>query len=207
MGFAIRFRHWPDTIAWVFLVVVGLLFFCAASTLGERIGESQKAASELLENQEPPRVMQRVLQKAEPDNTSLYISLRKQRAWFFVDKEVAIDTPVSTGRRAAMTPHGQFGILEKFPEYSSPRYGEFVDSAGRVLRSGVSAKLDSAPSGTSFREVPKKYFLQLTREGLGLYAGTLPGYPASHTSVRFPEAVARLIFEHTQKGTSVTIAD
>ena len=41
----------------------------------------QKKASELIKKQDPPKVIPRVLEKATPDNVSIYISLSKQRAY------------------------------------------------------------------------------------------------------------------------------
>jgi lipoprotein-anchoring transpeptidase ErfK/SrfK len=154
-----------------------------------------------------PKITPRVLQRATPEATNIYISLTQQKAYLFVGNEVAIETPISSGRRAAMTPHGSFSIVEKTEKMQSNTHGDFVDKQGRVVRRGVSAKLDSAPSGTTFRPQPMRYFLRLNWTGLGLHAGHLPGYPASQVHVRFPEEIARLIFEHTQVGTPVVIGD
>lgn len=169
--------------------------------------DPQADASCLIETQAKPKVMPRVLQKATPDNTSLYISLKKQRAWFFVDQEVAIDTPISSGKQAAMTPKGSFGVAEKLEKRESSTYGDFIDRKGNPIRIAVSSKLDSAPSGTCFRATPVHYYLSLGNSAPALHAGYLPGYPAAHANVRLPEEIARLIFEQTKIGTPVTIGD
>lgn len=196
----------PSAFFLRFLAPAALCFWLAPATANAELPE-QKPAEELIARQPQPKVMQRVLQKATPENTHLYISLNKQTAWFFVDKEVAIETPVSSGRKAAMTPPGAYAVMEKIEVHQSTQYGEFVDSKGRVIRTGVSAKLDSAPSGTTFQPLPKKHFLRLTTEGMGLHAGILPGYPAAQRSIRMPEAIARLIFENSKEGTPVIIGE
>ena len=64
---------------------------------------------------------------------------------------------------------------------SPTTYGNFVDRHDRVVRSGVSMKLDVAPAGTHYAGVPMPYFCRFTASGFGIHAGTLPGYPAGHT--------------------------
>jgi lipoprotein-anchoring transpeptidase ErfK/SrfK len=191
----------------------------AASVQGEMMAEAEEALppplvedpatpiNQLFRNDPKPKITPRVLQRATPETTNIYISLTQQKAYLFVGKEVAIETPISSGRRAAMTPQGSFSIVEKSEKTQSNTYGDFVDKQGRVIRRGVAPKIDSAPSGTTFRPQPMRYFLRLNWTGLGLHAGHLPGYPASQVHVRFPEEIARLIFEHTQVGTPVVIGD
>jgi lipoprotein-anchoring transpeptidase ErfK/SrfK len=172
------------------------------------IPKKQKKASELINKQEPPKVHPRVLEKATPENVSISISLGKQRAFFFVGEEIAIDTPISSGKRAGMTPKGTFKISEKDKDHRSSVYGEFVSSrTGKVVRSGVSTKIDSAPSGTVYRGAPMRWFMRLTNEGVGMHTGILPGYPASHGCIRLPDEIARLFFENTRSGTVVTVGD
>jgi len=168
---------------------------------------SQKPAKASISKQEKPRVIPRVLQRATPENVSISISLGKQRAYLLVNDEVAVDTPVSTGKRAGMTPKGEFTILQKNKDHRSSIYGEFVDRRGRTVRSGVSTKIDSAPGGTKFRGAPMKYFQRMTWDGIGLHVGNLPGYPASHGCIRLPEETALLFFEHTKLGTKVVVTD
>ena len=170
--------------------------------------KQQKRAAELIRRQEPPKVIPRVLERATPDNVSIYISLGKQRAYFRVDDEIAVDTPISSGKRAGMTPAGDFAITEKDADHRSNLYGDFVNPrTGRVVRAGVSTKIDSAPSGTVYRGAPMRWFMRLTAGGLGMHTGILPGYPASHGCVRLPDEVARLFYDRVKIGTPVTIGD
>ena len=170
--------------------------------------KQQKRAAELIRRQEPPKVIPRVLERATPDNVSIYISLGKQRAYFRVDDEIAVDTPISSGKRAGMTPAGDFAITEKDADHRSNLYGDFVNPrTGRVVRAGVSTRIDSAPSGTVYRGAPMRWFMRLTAGGLGMHTGILPGYPASHGCVRLPDEVARLFYDRVKIGTPVTIGD
>lgn len=171
------------------------------------VPKKQKKASELIRKQEPPKVHPRVLEKATPQNVSVSISLGKQRAFFFVGEEIAIDTPISSGKRAGMTPKGSFKITEKDKDHRSSIYGDFVNRSGKVVRSGVSTRIDSAPSGTVYRGAPMRWFMRLTNEGVGMHTGILPGYPASHGCIRLPDEIARLFFENAPSGTVVTIGD
>ncbi|MEX1044586.1 MAG: L,D-transpeptidase family protein [Chthoniobacterales bacterium] len=166
-----------------------------------------KPPAEFLVVQDPPKVVPRVLDRAQPDNTRVTVSLGRQRAYLYVGEEVAIDTPVSTGQERGRTPAGEFEITEKSATQRSNRHGDFVDAQGSVVRSGVSTRIDAAPSGTVFRPVPVKYFMRLTAEGLALYAGRLPGYPAADMAVRLPADIAPLIYQRVKRGTPVTIEE
>jgi lipoprotein-anchoring transpeptidase ErfK/SrfK len=165
------------------------------------------APSELIVTQDPPTVVPRVLDQATPENASIVVSLGRQRAYLFVGREAAIDTPVSTGQRRGQTPAGQYTIAEKAATHTSNLHGNFVDAAGHVVRAGVSTRIDAAPSGTVFRPDPVKYYMALNGEGLALHAGRLPGYPAADTAVRLPAEIAPLIFQRVQQGTPVKIEE
>jgi lipoprotein-anchoring transpeptidase ErfK/SrfK len=49
------------------------------------------------------------------------------------------------------------------------------------------------------------YFMRLTDGGVGLHAGELPGYPASHGCVRLPFGMARELYQRVEAGTPVEI--
>ena len=49
------------------------------------------------------------------------------------------------------------------------------------------------------------FFMRLTDGGVGLHAGFLPGYPASHGCVRLPLGMARELYQHVDSGTPVQI--
>ncbi len=166
-----------------------------------------KPASELIGRQEPVKINSAVLEKASSEPLSVLVSLSKQRAYLFVGGKIAVDSPISSGKRNGWTPKGEFSVLEKDPNHQSTLYGNFVDGGGRVVRAGVSSKLDAAPSGTRFRGAPMKFFMRLTPQGVGMHAGILPGYPASHGCIRLPLEAAKIIYSKVGINTQVTVAD
>lgn len=185
----------------------------AAFVLGAETASAQflgrkrpmRKASELIRRQEPPRLYKYVEPLVSPENSYVVISISRQRAWLMTGNEVYIDTPVSTGKRAGSTPTGTFSILEKDIDHRSSIYGDFVDRKGRVVRAGISLKVDSAPSGTRYRGAPMMYFMRLTYTGVGMHVGILPGYPASHGCIRLPAEIAPLIYKKVKYGTKVRI--
>jgi lipoprotein-anchoring transpeptidase ErfK/SrfK len=166
-----------------------------------------KKAAELIHRQEPINVSPRLLEKTTQDNSRVRISLGKQRAYLLMGDEVVIDSPISSGKRAGMTPSGSFRVMEKDPDHHSSIYGDFKDAAGRTVRAGVSSRIDSAPSGTHFVGAPMKWFMRLTDEGVGMHVGILPGYPASHGCIRMPPAAAEMFYNRVKVGTPVVIGD
>ena len=101
-----------------------------------------RGASAYISTQAPLKVNQSVLKQATPDNVHVRVSIPKQRAYLMVGEEVAADSPISSGKAGHSTPQGHFSVLEKDPDHRSSIYGDFVDSSGRTVRSGISAKID-----------------------------------------------------------------
>jgi len=166
-----------------------------------------RKASDLIQRQAPLKVNRSLLKQATPDNTRIAVSIPKQRAYLMIGDQVVADGPVSSGRRGHETPHGRFTVMEKDPDHHSSLYGDFVDSSGRTVRAGVSARSDSAPSGTHFEGASMKWFLRLTGEGVGMHIGILPGYPASHGCIRESVDGAKLFYDYAKVGTSVDVGD
>jgi lipoprotein-anchoring transpeptidase ErfK/SrfK len=169
--------------------------------------KQMRKASAYISRQEPLKVNQSLLNQATPENTHIVVSLSKQRAYLMIGDNVVADGPISSGRQGHGTPTGHFNVMEKDPNHHSSLYGDFVDSSGRVVRAGVSAQIDSAPSGTHFAGAPMKWFLRLTSEGVGMHIGILPGYPASHGCIRESVDGAKLFYDYTKVGTSVVVGD
>lgn len=196
----------------IVLAAVALVVSQAAAQQGGAAAPTprpkQKKASELIYKQEPPRIFERVLKESTPENSSIVISLCKQRAYFLVNGETAIDSPISSGKRAGMTPKGTYKISEKDADHRSSVYGDFVSQrTGKVVRAGVSTKIDSAPSGTIYRGAPMRWFMRLTNDGVGMHTGILPGYPASHGCIRMPDEIAKLFYSKVVIGTQVIVTD
>jgi lipoprotein-anchoring transpeptidase ErfK/SrfK len=166
-----------------------------------------RKASDLIRRQEPVKINQSLLKEATPDNVHAAVSLPKQRAYLMVGDQVVIDSPISSGKRGHSTPSGHFSVLEKDPDHRSSIYGDFVDRSGRVVRAGISAKIDSAPSGTHYVGAPMRWFMRLTGEGVGMHVGILPGYPASHGCIRMPSDGAKSFYDHVKVGTPVNVGD
>jgi lipoprotein-anchoring transpeptidase ErfK/SrfK len=170
-------------------------------------GPKMRKPAELIRKQEAMKVNQSLLKQATPDNTHIVVSIPKQRAYLMIGDQVLADAPVSSGKRGHESPTGNMHVLEKDPNHHSTLYGDFVDSAGRVVRAGVSARIDSAPSGTHFAGAAMKWFLRLTDDGVGMHIGILPGYPASHGCIRESPEGAKLFYDHVKVGTPVDVGD
>ena len=165
-----------------------------------------KTADELIHKQDPPKTIPRVLGMIAPDksNVAVIVSIPRQRVYLMVGNQIAIDSPISSGKAGHETPTGSFTVLEKDPNHRSTLYGAFCDSKNRIVRAGVSLHIDSAPSGTHFVGAPMLYFCRF-HDAVGMHIGILPGYPASHGCVRLPDTIAPLIYQNVVVGTSVEV--
>jgi lipoprotein-anchoring transpeptidase ErfK/SrfK len=165
------------------------------------------APSQLLNKQQPAVFNREVYDRMNPENINILVSLSRQRLYATVGNDVAIDSPISSGKAARRTPSGNFTVLQKDPDHRSSVYGNFVDSSGRIVRGGVSALIDAAPSGSHFEGAPMKWFMRLTWEGVGMHVGILPGYAASHGCIRLPAEVAQALYTKVKIGTPVKVVD
>ena len=191
-----------------YFLVIGFPFLTAASVWAQdRHSPKMTPPQQLIAKQAPAVVNSNVLAQMTPDNASVLVSLSKQRAYVYAGNQLAIDTPISSGKKAGFTPTGNFTIIQKDPNHRSNIYGNFVDSRGRVVRAGVSARIDSAPSGTHYEGAPMFYFMRLTSEGVGMHIGILPGYPASHGCIRMPAEIAPQIYARVKLGTPVQVVN
>jgi lipoprotein-anchoring transpeptidase ErfK/SrfK len=169
--------------------------------------QPMRKASEFIHRQEPLKLNPSLLKQVTPDNTHIVVSIPKQRAYLMIGDQIVADGPISSGRRGHESPTGHLHVLEKDPNHHSNLYGDFVDASGRVVRAGVSARIDAAPSGTHFAGAPMKWFLRLTEEGVGMHVGILPGYPASHGCIRESVDGAKLFYDNVKVGTPVDVGD
>ncbi|MEY2539558.1 MAG: hypothetical protein QOG67_3298 [Verrucomicrobiota bacterium] len=166
-----------------------------------------RKASDLIHRQEPLKLNQSLLKQTSPERVHIVVSIPKQRAYLMLSETIVIDSPISSGKRGHNSPTGHFTVLEKDPNHHSTIYGDFVDRSGRVVRAGVSARIDAAPSGTHFVGSAMTWFMRLTGDGVGMHVGFLPGYPASHGCIRMPGEGAKLFFDHVKVGTPVDVGD
>lgn len=179
------------------VVVMSLMSACV-------LRGADRSASELIGRQEPAVIVAEALRDVTSENSWIRVDITEQRAYLMVGDRVAIDTPVSTGKRDS-TPRGTFTVLEKDRDHRSSIYGNFVDSRGRVVRAGVSTRKDVAPSGTRYVGAPMYFFMRLTWSGVGMHVGHLPGYPASHGCIRMPEDIAPLFYDRVRLGTRAVV--
>lgn len=134
---------------------------------------------------------------------SVKISISEQRAYFYKNGQLVGISQLSTGREGLNTPAGHFAIIQKDKDHVSTKYGDFVDDAGNVVKPNVSID-DKRPPGSHFKGAPMPYFMRIV-DGVGMHAGYLPGYPASHGCIRMPEFMAENFFRTVSVGTPVTI--
>src|SRR5262245_33126669 len=97
------------------LAMLALAFFANAPAFaqGARGGNPpppMKKASEILKKQDPPVIKKSLADVINQENSHVIISIAKQRAYLMVGEEVYIDTPISSGKRAGMTPTGSFKV-------------------------------------------------------------------------------------------------
>ncbi len=119
---------------------------------------------------------------AGPDARTLQIVVSKDRQSLSVydgDKVIAT-SKVSTGKRGHTTPSGIFSILEKKVYHESNLYSA----------------------------APMPFMQRLTWSGIALHeSNSVPNYPASHGCVRMPKAFAKMLYQMTERGVHVVIAD
>ncbi|MGG6895391.1 L,D-transpeptidase family protein [Rhizobium sp. BR 315] len=119
---------------------------------------------------------------AASDARTLQIVVSKDRQSLAVydGDQVVATSKVSTGKRGHTTPSGIFSILEKKVYHESNLY-----SAS-----------------------PMPFMQRLTWSGIALHeSNSVPNYPASHGCVRMPKAFAKMLYQMTERGVHVVIAD
>jgi lipoprotein-anchoring transpeptidase ErfK/SrfK len=107
----------------------------------------------------------------------IIVSLADQSLQAYNGQELVAYSNISSGKPGHETPTGTFTVSQKDVDHHSSIY----DNA-------------SMP-----------FYMRLTDGGVGLHAGFIPGYPASHGCVRLPLGMARELFQHVESGTPVEI--
>lgn len=139
-----------------------------------------------------------------PGSPSIVIDLSAQTATFYKGKTAVGWTEISSGSDQHPTPPGSFRVQQKSANHVSNLYGDYVDAGGNVVVADIGVREDPRPSGTRFRGAPMPYFLRING-GIGLHAGYLPGYPASHGCIRLPRGAAEVFFRHATTGMPVKV--
>jgi hypothetical protein len=137
---------------------------------------------------------------------SIVIDLGEQRATFLKNGNEVGHSSVSSGREGFKTPTGAFQIIDKNSNHVSSLYGDYINADGEVVVANIDATKDKCPAGAKFRGAPMPFFMRV-HGGVGMHAGYLPGYPASHGCIRMPRAAAQRFFENAPPGTPVRIVN
>lgn len=148
------------------------------------------------------------LLKSATGKSPVFICLSQQRGRLYVNGDVAMDWPVSTGTYGHETPKGKFRIVEKEKDHSSNRYGHLYNAEGKCINSNVDIFEEEIPEGGKFVGSPMPNWMRLTSDGVGMHTGKVrAGKRLSHGCIRTPHAVAVRLFDLTKVGQPVTIAD
>lgn len=151
-------------------------------------------------------INQAVLDRTNPSNARIEISLGEQKARLFCGNDLAIETRISTGREGSHTPRGSHQVLEKLRVKNSSLYGSWVDSeSGQMLQGDGDSRSRPAGGNAVFQGSPMPYWLRITRDGVGMHVGYVPNRPASHGCIRVPNKIQPLIWERVGVGTPVVI--
>jgi lipoprotein-anchoring transpeptidase ErfK/SrfK len=120
--------------------------------------------------------------------TRVVINLSEQRAYLIEDGKVSLISPIASGRPGWSTPTGQFSIIGKDIDHRSQSFGSIFDASGRIVTSSATPST-FVPPGFQYRPAPMPYYMEFS-QAIGMHAGFLPGYPASHGCVRMPRDLA-----------------
>lgn len=140
---------------------------------------------------------------ATAQQTRVLINLSEQRAYLIEDGKVRLVAPISSGKPGWSTPTGYFTVFSKDIDHRSRSFGSVLDASGRVINSGATPA-SRVPSGGRYRPAPMPFFMEFS-PAVGMHAGYLPGYPASHGCVRMPRDLAARFFGQVHVGTPVTV--
>jgi len=135
--------------------------------------------------------------------TRVIINLSDQRASLVQQGRITLVSPIASGKPGWSTPTGSFSIFNKDIDHRSRSFGSVFDAYGRVVNSNATPS-SYVPRGGHYRPASMPYFMEFST-AVGMHAGYLPGYPASHGCVRMPRDLAALFFERVQIGTPVTV--
>ena len=112
----------------------------------------------------------------ETEKRHAIISLSRQRVTLFKNDQPVRSAKVSTGKKSTPTPPGKYVITDKQADWVSSIY-----------------------------KVSMPFFMRLSCKEIGLHAGVVPGYPASHGCIRMPMGEVQAFFKMLKIGDPVTI--
>lgn len=116
---------------------------------------------------------------ASVDPLMLVVSLKQQKLEVYRGTTLVVSSKISSGKPGYDTRTGVFSILEKRRRHHSNLYSN----------------------------APMPWMQRMTWTGTALHAGVIPGYPASHGCVRLPFSFAPKLFQMTNVGENVVVAN
>ena len=146
-----------------------------------------------------------LLSRTDSENSSILISLAKQRGFLMNGDEVVLDYPICSGIPSRPTPPGTFYILEKVVDKKSNKYGKIYDAAGEIVNGDADSTLDAIPEGGKFEGAAMRYWMRLTNDGVGHHIGPVRRRPASHACIRGPSATMPIVYSKVKPGTRVIV--
>jgi hypothetical protein len=141
--------------------------------------------------------------KLNAQQTEVIINLTEQTACLLQDGRVAFVSPIASGKEGWGTPTGSFKVLRKDLNHQSGNFGLVTDAYGRIVNPNATPGSYVSP-GCHYMPAPMPYFIEF-RKYVGMHAGYLPGYPASHGCVRMPRDLVADFFARVQVGTPVKV--
>src|SRR6516164_6218248 len=141
--------------------------------------------------------------KLSAQRTVVIINLSEQAAYLVEDGRLAFISPIASGKDGWGTPTGSFRVMRKDLNHRSGNFGLVSDSYGRVVNPNATPG-SYVPPGCHYTPAPMPYFMEFSKY-VGMHAGFLPGYPASHGCVRMPRDLAAEFFARVQVGTPVKV--
>jgi L,D-transpeptidase-like protein len=141
--------------------------------------------------------------KLGAQQTAVIIDLTQQTAYLLEDGRVAFVSPIASGREGWGTPIGSFRIISKDLNHQSGNFGQVIGSYGRIVNPNATPG-SYVPPGCHYIPAPMPYFMEFSKS-VGMHAGYLPGYPASHGCVRMPRDLAAEFFARVTVGTPVKV--
>ena len=83
--------------------------------------------------------------------------------------------------------------------------GFYATQSGLLPIGGGGHEKDEAAEAAHDEGAPMPNFMRITPGGVGMHAGYLPGFPASHGCIRMPEFMSQHFFENVKVGTPVIV--
>jgi lipoprotein-anchoring transpeptidase ErfK/SrfK len=135
--------------------------------------------------------------------TRVIINLSDQRVSLVEQGRITLVSPIASGKAGWLTPTGNFSVFNKDINHLSRSFGSVVDGYGRVVDPNATPNT-YVNRGNHYQPASMPYFIEFS-PAVGMHAGYLPGYPASHGCVRMPRDSAALFFQRVRIGTPVTV--